>query len=281
MQPSQSGIYRPSSPWTRRILLIASGLVFLAGVPLFILSEQTDAYFAWTINPNLTAAFLGAGYWGSFLLEFLASREGTWAKARTAVPAIFLFTVLTLVATLLHLDRFHLNSPLLTARAAAWFWVAVYAIVPPALILALFQQIRTPGRDPPRQAPMALWMHVLLAIQSGSMIGIGAALFAAPLFVAPIWPWKLTALTGRAIGAWLLGIGVFAAHMSLENDFARVRAAMMSYTALGALELIALVRFLGDADLASAGFWVYLLLLVSVLTVGAYGWRAHRVSKAI
>ena len=71
----------------RGLLVAASVLVFLAGFQLFILTEQTEHYFAWTIQPPLTAAFLGAGYWSSFLLEFLASRERIWARARVAVPA--------------------------------------------------------------------------------------------------------------------------------------------------------------------------------------------------
>ena len=44
----------------RAMLWAASLLVLLAGVPLFLGSEQTDLYFAWTIMPPLTAAFLGA-----------------------------------------------------------------------------------------------------------------------------------------------------------------------------------------------------------------------------
>src|SRR5436309_8561225 len=36
----------------------------------------------------------------------------SWANARVAVPAIWLFTALTLVATLLHFDQFHFSSPI-------------------------------------------------------------------------------------------------------------------------------------------------------------------------
>jgi hypothetical protein len=44
------------------MLLAASILVSLAGVQLFILTENTDRYFAWTIDPPLTAAALGGAY---------------------------------------------------------------------------------------------------------------------------------------------------------------------------------------------------------------------------
>ena len=65
---------RPLSVGMRWMLLLASGLVFVVGIQLFLLSEQTERYFAWTINPPMTAAFLGGAYWSSFLLELMAAR---------------------------------------------------------------------------------------------------------------------------------------------------------------------------------------------------------------
>src|SRR5207249_2175253 len=83
----------------------------LAGVPLFVGTEQTDRYFAWTVLPPITAAFLGASYWASCIFELAAARQHTWARARVAVPAVLIFTTLTMVVTLAYLDRFHLFSP--------------------------------------------------------------------------------------------------------------------------------------------------------------------------
>ena len=84
----------------RWLLYAASALVFLAGLQLTIFTEQTATYFAWTISTPLTAAFLGASYWAAVPVEVIAARQSTWATARVAVPAIWLFTTLTLVATL-------------------------------------------------------------------------------------------------------------------------------------------------------------------------------------
>ena len=150
MEASGHVPFRESSVGMRRLLVVASVLVFLAGFQLFILSEQTDHYFAWTIQPPLTAAFLGAGYWSSFLLEFLASRERLWARARVAVPAVFTFTTLTLVATLLHFDRFHFGSSELFAQVAAWFWLLIYLVVPPTMLVLWVRELRLSGGDPKR-----------------------------------------------------------------------------------------------------------------------------------
>ena len=95
----------------RLILLAASVLVLSGIISLYWLTEQTDRCFAWTIGLPLTAAFLGSGYGAGFLLEYLSSREQVWARARLAVPAVLLFTTLTLMATLLHLEPFHFDCP--------------------------------------------------------------------------------------------------------------------------------------------------------------------------
>ena len=61
----------------RIILYVASFLVLSVGLSLYLLSEKTDVYFSWTINPPLTAAFLGAGYLASFVTEgFMRSPLG-------------------------------------------------------------------------------------------------------------------------------------------------------------------------------------------------------------
>lgn len=277
MNGTQTPVIRTTTVAIQRMLLIASVLVFIVGIQLFILSEQTDTLFAWTIDPPLSAAFLGAAYWASFAMEFLASRRRVWANARIAVPAVLIFTGLTLVVTLLHLDRFHLASPNIITRGAAWVWLLVYLIVPPLMTLLLFVQLRTPGGDPPRRSPLPSWVCLALAIHAVIMIPLGLALLVAPDATIGIWPWKLTPLVGRAIGAWSLALGIAAAHATWENDWARVQVATMSYIIFGVFELIALARYTGSVDWDRYTAWIYVLFLASVLVVGVYGW--HRSSR--
>ncbi|HEX6290866.1 MAG TPA: hypothetical protein VFZ66_16900 [Herpetosiphonaceae bacterium] len=273
MKSVQPSGLRPVTQGMRWMLLIASGLVFIVGIQLFILTEYTERYFAWTIKPPLTAAFLGAGYWASFAMEYMASRKRLWAHARIAVPAVLIFTTLTLVATLLHLDRFHLSDPNLLTRVAAWVWLAVYAIVPLTMASLLVLQMRVPGDDPPRTAPLPRWIHAILIVHALVMLPLGAALFLAPQATAPLWPWTLTPLTGRAVGAWLLALGVAAAHSSWENDWQRVHIATISYTVLGGFQLLGLIRYPQVVDWSRPSAWLYVVFLVSVLLVGLYGWR--------
>jgi hypothetical protein len=244
----------------RWLLLIASVLVFIIGISLFLLSGQTDRYFAWTISVPLTAAFLGAGYWSSFFIEFVASRERMWANARVAVPAVFVFTVLTLVATLIHLDLFHLGGSFaVITQIGTWTWMAVYVSVPILLAVLWAIQIRLPGGDPLRRTPISGLVRLAIYLLAAGMLTVGVALFVAPLGTGVLWPWELTPLTGRAVGAWLIGLGVAAAHMAWERDWRRVLPASAMLAVFGALELLVLLRFPAELDWSGPRAWVYLL----------------------
>jgi len=262
---------RPLAHGLRRLLIVYCGLGVLTGIPLFLGTEHTDRYFAWTIKPPLTAAFLGAGYWSSAVLNLLAARERTWAQARVAVPAGLVFTTLMLVATLLHLDRFHFHSSVRTAQAVTWIWLIVYVLVPALMLVLVVPQLRLRGSDTPRALPLPGWMRLVLVFQGLAMLGVGVALFVDPSATASIWPWSLTPLTSRAVGAWLMGLAVAALHMAWENDFARVRAGLAGYAALGALQCVALLRYPGTPEWSRPSAAFYLAFVLTVLGVGLYG----------
>jgi hypothetical protein len=262
---------RPLTSGMRGLLYTASVLVLLAAGELYILTGHTDRFFAWTIHPGQTAAFLGAGYLAAFFLEFLSARQRIWANARLAVPAVLVFTVLTLVATLLHLGKFHFGSPHPVASFSAWAWLAIYTVVPILMIILLVREAREAGGDPPRRAPMPRWVLVVVGVQGGVLLAMGAALFVAPAHTS-YWPWPLTPLTAQAVGAWLLGIGTGAIHAIRENDFRRLRAGAVALTLLGVFQLIALARYPHDVDWARPAAWIYLTFVLSLLTVGVPGW---------
>lgn len=273
--PGPSPSVRPLTALMRWLLYAASILVFLAGFQLTVFSNQTATYFAWTISPPITAAFLGAAYWAAVPVEVLAARQTSWAQARVAVPAIWLFTTLTLVVTLVHFDKFHFSSPIASAQGAAWFWLAIYVGVPVAMLVIGWLQLRVPGGDPPHGPAPPMWMRIAVLVQGGAMLAFGVGLLLAPTVVGSIWPWALTALTGRAIGAWFVGIGFAAIHALRENDFFRIRPLGGGYTTFAILELAAIARYAGDVNWNMPAAWVYLAFLLSILPVGLFGWFGH------
>ncbi len=255
----------------RIILLIASILVISVGSSLYFFPGKTEVLFSWTINPPLTGAYLGGGYLAAFLLEYLASRENKWANARIAVPGVWAFTFATLLVTIFHIDRFHFDSPFFITRSGTWVWLLVYIIVPVALGIFWIRQVRQPGIDPIRENKLPGWLRYSILIQGLVLVLSGAAMFLFPEDSIPFWPWALSALTSRAIGAWGIGNGVFTIQAFFENDWQRLRAFMPSWGLYGFLQLISVSIFNNVVNWGQISAWIYLFLMVWILAVGSYG----------
>jgi hypothetical protein len=274
-EPREAVGFKPLVPGMRRLLFTAAVLVLLAGFQLFVLTGRTSTFFAWTIANPLAAAFLGAGYWASVSIEALSGRQRLWANARIAVPAVFVFTVLTLVTTLTHLGQFHLGASHATGtRIVTVAWLAIYILVPLLMLIVLAVQVRTPGVDPPRSAGLPAWIYGVLAVQALVLLGFGVALFAVPAHAAPLWPWKLTPLVAQATAAWLISLGVAAAHALLERDARRLRPAAVGYVLLALLQFIALARYPDQFAWHSASGIIYVIFLATMLLTGAV-WLAR------
>lgn len=265
-------------------LLIGFGiLTALAVVALWVGAEATDRVFAWTIRPPLAAAYLGAGYGAGCVLVISMLRDGRWAAAGGPWLTIWVFTVFTLVATVLHRDRLHLKADGLP-RLAAWFWVVVYVVVPASMFAVLMARSRWGhGRAevvrPAAGAGLPIPIRLSLLIQ-GVVLGLcGAGLV---LILDPLvrqWPWALTPFMARITGAWVIAFAV-AAVWAVRTETRLLVPAALGYTAFAALELTALAMFLDDARRGPALIG-YVIALVWIGLTGVAGWRvAIRAAQA-
>jgi hypothetical protein len=266
--------YRPVTAAMRAILWVGVVLVLVAGTSLYVLTDHTDRYFAWTIKVPLSAAFLGAFYYTACVIAVLSVRRRQWARARVGVPGVTAFLWLTMLATLLHLDLFHLSSGTGTARAAAWLWLFIYVVDPIALTVILLLQLREPGGDPPRTTSLPGWYRGLVVIEGVLLVVVGVALFVAPSTATHLWPWPLTPLTARMTAAWLVGLGITMVCASFENDWDRIRPASAGLVALVLLQAIVLARYASHVTWATPRAQGYAVLLGLNLVLGIVGLAA-------
>jgi hypothetical protein len=252
------------------VLILAAVLAIIAGIQLYILTDYTDHFFAWTIAQPLSATFLGTGYWTGASLLLFAAREKAWANIRVALAAVGAFVPLMLITTLLHLDRFHFGSEDVGGQAAAWAWLIVYIVVPFAVLAIFLVQLRTPGRDPPAQDGIPRGMRLLIAINAVISLIVELALFLAPQVMFAFWPWQLTVLTAPAIGSGFFAIVSASAQFIRENSWNRGRVGTVSYLLIGGLQLLALLRYPSTVDWSRPGSWVYVIFMLTVLCGGMY-----------
>lgn len=267
---------RPVIPFTRIVFVVAALLAAIAGIQLYILTDHTGQFFAWTILNPLSAAFLGAGYWTGVALLLFSTAERAWANIRVAIVAVCTFAPLILVATLLNLGIFHFQVPDLNPRVAAWAWMIVYVSVPFLLAIVVLLQLRTPGGDPPRGTPLPTLLRFLIGANAIIGLLVGLILFLAPLMSSNLgalltfWPWKLTALTAQTIGVGFLSLGTASLQFLRENSWRRGRVGTVPYVLIGLFQLIAIARYSQYFHWESPSAWLYLLYMLAIFGGGIY-----------
>lgn len=245
-------------------------LSFLAGTSLFVLSRDTDRFFAWTIAVPITAAFVGVFYYMAVVVAALSFRRSEWAMARVGIPGVLVFLWVTSLTTLRHLDLFHLGEGSSTGQVVAWIWLGIYIVDPILLTVAFVQQARMVGDDRPRAHHLAVWYRGALVVVGTVSTAVGLLLFLFPGWVAEWWLWPLTALTARMVSAWLMGSGVVVLTMAYEDDLGRIRPVALALIAFSGLQFVVLARFSDELDRAG-GSWLYASVALVALGLGLAG----------
>jgi len=278
MNPTDSLATSPVSPAVRLFMRAAAVFVASAGVSLFFLSEATHLYFAWTIKPPVTAAFLGGGYLAVAVALVLALRQTDWTQVRVGVAVVATGLLSILTATLLHLDKFHLHNAVWSAEFWAWSWLLLYIILVPGLIVALWTQRKQTTSISPPQATLPVWMRISLRLSGVLMLAMGALMLAMPGTAEHLWPWPLTPLTARMIGSFYLAFGVSLLAAARENDYARIHVASFAYLAFAVLQAINIVRYQAVNWLELPGQLLagVLIALLILGTTGVYGYLVNR-----
>jgi hypothetical protein len=264
----------------RLFMLAAAVFVAAAGVSLFFLSERTNQFFAWTIKPPITAAFIGGGYLAVTTALALALRENDWARVRVGVWVVATGLISILVATLLHLDKFHLHSPIWSAKAWAWSWLVLYIALVPGLLAALWAQRHKTATEPPRRATLPPALRLALRLLAAMMLIVGAALFVAPGTAEQVWPWTLTPLTARMVGSFYLAFAVSLFAAARENDYARIHVASYAYVVFAALQVVTAVRYPAVSWRELPGLLLAGVLL-ALFAIGVMGVRGYLTSRSV
>jgi hypothetical protein len=270
------------TPSRLRIVLVAAGaFAGLQGVLLFLFPAHTHLYFAWEVQPSMTPAFIGASSIAGTALVWTAAKQDWWVQTRVSIVAPWLFITTTGVVTLVHLDRFHWDTPVLTAQLGLWGWMFFYAVFPVWILVVAISVLWLRVPDPPRRRPLPGPLRTIMLVVGIPVAVLGVLMLIAPERVLDHWPWDLTVLTGRVLGAWMLSNGAIITHGALENDLDRLFPFGVTNTIAGTLLLTNAVLHAGDLEVGSVGGLLYLAYATSVLFFGAFTlWLRRTVPQA-
>ena len=192
-------------PLTRAVSYGIVPFLLVGFAVLYPWPTDTGRLFAWRIASTLTAMVLASAYLGGAYFFLRAGSGRSWQAVKGGFLPVALFAFLLGIATLLHWGLF------LHRHVAFWLWTGLY-FTTPFLVLAVWWVNRR--HDPPPvpgevllPAPVA-WT---VAAVGGLAGATGLLLYLLPSAAIRSWPWSLTPLTSRVMGAvfclGLAGVG--------------------------------------------------------------------------
>ena len=256
-------------PTTRWLSVLITPFLLVAFVLLYGFPGDTARLWAWTIRPSMTAMVLASAYLGGAWFFVRVLREPRWAAVGNGLLAVTAFATLLAFATVLHWDRFNHGHP------AFWTWSALYAVAPFLVAGAWWLNRRTaapPRADEPRLRGVARWGVAAFGIGG---LALGATMVLAPASVIPVWPWLLTPLTCRVIGAILVLAGAVAGVVT-DPRWVRLRLLVEVEVVMVTLMLVAAFRARGEFLPGRPLGWLLLAGAVVALSGSSVLWLTQR-----
>ena len=212
------------------VLLVAAGILY--GFP-----DKTTEWFAWTIQPTMSALLMGAGYGAGayfFARVFLSPK---WHWVGLYFPAIATFTGVLGLSTILYWDRFNHD------HIAFYAWVVLYFSTPFLIPILWLRNRRTdPGTPDPDDLVVPQPIRVGAGLAGVGLLSLAAALILFPDVVRADWPWPLTQPSARVIGGWLAAPGVCDLLLAFEPRWSAWRILLQHQALAVGLILLAVVR---------------------------------------
>jgi hypothetical protein len=253
---------------TRALALFIVPFLLAAFVILYLFPGRTAQLWAWTVPVTMTSMVLASAYLGGAYFFVCVARSHAWHEVGNGFVAVTTFATLLGVATLLHWGVFAHD------HLAFWLWAGLYATAP-FLVAATWLANRRYA------APVAAG-DVLLRPVERAVIGAvgalslvtGALMFVAPGAMTGLWPWPLTALSCRVLGATLClggaGVGCW-----LDPRWTTLRLMVQVETLMLALMLLAAVRAHAELIGSRALAWPLLVGTTAMLAGSAHLWVAY------
>ncbi len=256
---------------TRALAAFIAPFLIVAFVVLYLFPADTQHLFAWTIRPTMTPMVLASAYLGGFYFFVRALWEPRWASLRLGLLSVALFATLLGIATILHWNRFNHH------HVAFWLWAGLYFTAPFLVVLAYLANRHTLSPGQPTEERLGVVSRWLIGVTGVAALATGLTMFLAPGRMIAIWPWALTPLTCRVVGAIFClgsaGIGCF-----VDPRWISIRLMLQVETIMIGLMLIAGVRARSEFATDRVLTWLLLAGFVGVIAGSAYLWYVHEIA---
>ena len=264
-------------PATRVLSVVIIPFLLVAFVVLYFWSSAGDTarLFAWRIAPPFTPMVLGAVYLGGAYFFVRAAKATQWHRVEGGFLSVGVFASLMGIATVLHWDKF------IHANVAFWLWAGLYFTTPFLVFGVWFLNRRERTGARPGDLLLADRTAVIIAVLGILAVATTAFLFLFPDTAIRIWPWKLTTLTARVMGA-IFSLGVAGVGALTERRWTSARILLQVEGLMLALILVAAIQRRSDFITSRPLTWVFAagFLALAVTTGALYRRMEARAHKA-
>ncbi|MDQ6662039.1 MAG: hypothetical protein M3Z24_13885 [Chloroflexota bacterium] len=261
-------------PVTRLTSAIIVPFLVAAFVILYVFPDHTQELFAWGIKPRMSAMMLGAAYIGGAYFFIRAATNARWHWVKVGFLPVTTFATLMGIATILHWDRFN------HGYISFFAWVGLYFTTP---FIVFLLWLRNRSTDPgPTNASESLRVPYLVRLVIGIVGGVtlltSIVLFLEPGFMISTWPWQLTPLTARLMGALFALTGVGELAIALDVRWSAVRIPLQSQMIGIVLIVLAMVFSWSNFQQANPLTWIFLASIIFLLVASPllYVWMETR-----
>jgi hypothetical protein len=249
--------------YTRALSAVIVPFLVGAWVILYLFPGDTKRLFAWTIRPTMTPMVLASAYVGGAYFFVRVLRERHWHAVKTGFLAVTLFATLLGVATILHWDKFNHR------HVTFWIWVVLYFSTPFLVFGGWLANRRHAAPARPDETRLGRAARFVIALVGVAALLQGVVMFAAPPLELPYWPWLLTPLTCRVMGA-VFCLGVAGIAVLADPRWTSVKLMLQVAMLMIALILVAAVRAAPEFDTKQPLTWMLLAGFVVILVGAAY-----------
>jgi hypothetical protein len=237
---------------TRLTAAAVVAVLVLAVITLLGFPDRTGDLFAWKIKAQMTSMMLGAAYGSGayyFLRVVLARR---WHTVSIGLLAISGFAWLMEIATLIHWDVF------IRGHWPFILWIVVYSITPLLVPLVwLLNRRADPGTPDEVDAQIPALARLGLAGWGVTTLGMTTFMYLAPHAAISIWPWPLTPLTSRVVGAWFV-LSLAGLLLARDGRWSSARVLVQALLLASVLTLIGVGRTWDEFDTSRPFTYVFL-----------------------
>jgi hypothetical protein len=236
-------------PLTRWVSAAIIPFLVVAFAVLYPFPGDTGRLFAWPVKPAVTPMILGSVYLGGAYFFARAATARQWHTVKGGFIPVGTFATLMGVATIAHWGKFSHSHP------AFWLWAGLY-FTTPFLVFCLWWANRRHD-VPATGADLLLPAGASRVIAAAGALSAATAvfLFAFPGPAAKIWPWTLTPLTARVLGA-IFALGVAGLGALADRRWASARILLQVAGLMLALIVIAGARASDELDPSNAMTWL-------------------------